>query len=125
MKRVFTVVLFGLFFTSFSMAKCINCSVEVVIHELNTQRFLDTLLTINSMPLTSYQVFTNQVDGYNVVQVETFQEYADANKLSSFDIAKRILQSFGTGPEWDIRKISATVDQLSDDQLSNVGTIGH
>lgn len=125
MKKFLFVILIGSFFTSISMAECINCSAEVVIKKANTQRFLDYLLLFNSMPLTGHKMSDSQTNGYDVVRVETYQEYADTNKISSFDIANRILISFGLGQEWDIKKISAVVEKAPDDILSNVGTIGH
>ncbi len=125
MKMFFISILFSSFITSISMAECINCSAEVVINKANTQRFLNTLLIFNSMPLIGYQVSSNQNGEFDIVRVETYQEYADLNNLSSFDIASRILQSFGMSHEWDIRKISAIVNKTPDELLSNVGTIGH
>lgn len=125
MKKFLIAILISSFFTSFSMTECINYSAEVVINKANTQRFLDYLLLLSSMPLTGYQISNSQADGYDVVRVETYQEYTDTNKISSFDVANRILKSFGMSQEWDIKKISAIVEKAPDTLISNVGTIGH
>lgn len=125
MKKILIAILISSFFASFSMAECVNCSAEVVINKTNTQKFLDYLLLFSSMPLSGYQVSNDQANGYDIVRVETYQEYADTNKISSFDVANRILISFGMSQEWDIKKISAVVEKTPNDLLSNVGTIGH
>lgn len=81
-------------------------------------------MLINSMPLIGHKIQSNSHGSDSLVRVETTQEYASANKISSFDIAKFLLQGFGSNPEWGIKKISATVETFSSTP-SNVGTIGH
>lgn len=64
-------------------------------------------------------------DGYVVIQVQTFPEYAHINHITSFDVAKTLETSFGSDSKWGIKKITASVEKFNDESLSNVGTIGH
>lgn len=124
MKNIFVLIVLNLTLLSISKAECINCSVTVAINKNNVQKFLDVLMTINSMPLVGHKIQNNSHGKDSLVIVETYQEYAAANKISSFDIANHLLHGFGNNPEWGIKKISANVEIFSETP-SNVGTIGH
>jgi hypothetical protein len=74
------------------------------------------------MPLHGWVERESENPGFIIVRVETYKDYADVNRLNSFDVAKFISTN---AQIWQIRKIQAVVDYEESAPLSNVGTVGH
>lgn len=126
MKSIFNIfpICITLLCINSAKAICHNCNAEVVIKNENAEKFTEHLLLLSSMPLQGIILSASIKEGYTLVRVETYQEYADSNNIDSFDVAKRITSGFTQDSDWGIKEVRAVVE-IDSASLSNVGTIGH
>lgn len=91
---------------------CHNCVVKsrVIIHRADVAAFSAYLPTINSMPLQAGDLEKSPDENFVLLSVETSRDYAVANGLNSFDVAKRLSQLTSAGSPWRIKSITATVE---------------